>query len=289
MNKIIPQSVVGLTLLLCVLPTESAFNWDHLGGPPPESNEPIAYETVPTKEPTPRYMRRIKEFLKRNRPRHAVEMLFPDNATELALQHKEIKANMTKDPTWAKRKLEELQREKGTSVCLIPDEMKNFTFPDMGVGTYDCSKTDEKLNEYIDNCHIETDYDKLKAKYDPHDVWNNKSINWGEPTYDDEEFDKFVQKRIESEERLDHMYENDIQATIKFNKDDLAFAKKWNLPLEERRRNMSLYGTWFYRDNITIIPERTWMPIEDLNKTMFDKLDKLDLDNPLKYSPIFMK
>uniref|UniRef100_A0A8D8QNF1 Uncharacterized protein n=1 Tax=Cacopsylla melanoneura TaxID=428564 RepID=A0A8D8QNF1_9HEMI len=196
MHMIIPLSAAGLTLLLCILPAECAFNWDHLGGPPPESNEPIAYQTVPTKEPTPRYLRRIKEFLKRNRPRHAVEMLFPDNATALAEQHKEIRANMTKDPTWALRKLEELQREKGTSVCLIPDEMKNFTFPDMGVGTYDESKTDEKFNDYLDKCHLETDFEKLKAKYDPHDVWYNKSINWGEPTYDDEEFDKFVQKRI---------------------------------------------------------------------------------------------
>lgn len=93
----------------------------------------------------------------------------------------------------------------------------------------------------------------------------------------------------ESEERKDHMYENGVEATVKFNKEDRAFAKKWGIPLEERRHNMSIYGTWIYRDNITVIPERTWIPIEDLNRTMFDKLAELNLDEPFGYTPLFMR
>ncbi|KAI5697254.1 hypothetical protein M8J76_008261 [Diaphorina citri] len=92
----------------------------------------------------------------------------------------------------------------------------------------------------------------------------------------------------ESEEKKDLAYEQNVEPTMKVNRDDRLFAAKWGIPLEERRRNMSLYSTWIYRDGNTIIPERTWMPIEDLNKTMFSKLAALDLDNPLNYTPIFM-
>lgn len=196
MLQIVPTCAVGVTILLCISYTESAFNWDHLGGPPPEIEEPIAYETVPTAQPTPRWAKRIRDFLKTNRPRHPVEMLFPSNETALAEEHKQIKANMTKDPSWAWRRFEELKKLKGTTVDQIPDNMKNFTFPDMNIGTYDCSKTDEEFNKYLDKVTIESDYDKLKAKYDPYDIVNNKSIDWGHPTYDDEEFDNFVKDRI---------------------------------------------------------------------------------------------
>lgn len=96
MLQIVPTCAVGVTILLCISYTESAFNWDHLGGPPPEIEEPIAYETVPTAQPTPRWAKRIRDFLKTNRPRHPVEMLFPSNETALAEEHKQIKANMTK-------------------------------------------------------------------------------------------------------------------------------------------------------------------------------------------------
>lgn len=199
MFQIIPPTyAVGVTLLFSILPQadQKAFNWDAFGGTPPESDEPIAYRTISTLQPTPKWAKRIKDFLKRNRPRHPVEMLFPDNFTALVEQHKHIKRNMTLDPSWAWRRFSELDKLKGTTVEQIPDHLINFTFPDMSIGTYDNSKTDEALNDYINKVTIETDYDKLKAKYDPYDIVNNKSIDWGKPTYDDEEFDQFLQKRI---------------------------------------------------------------------------------------------
>lgn len=223
------------------------------------------------------------DHFKRNLPRHCVETL-TDNDTVLNKELMEIRANMTKDPSWALRRITELVNLKGTTPPWTDADLKNFTFPDMGINDYDVSKS-----KGVDlNFSVETDYDKLKAKYDPYDLVNNKSINWDEPTFDDQMFEEFLKRRLAEDERENYIRKHNVHVTKHVGVNDRLFASKWKIPLDERQRNMSLYNTWIYRDNITIIPNRKWIPVEELNKTLFDRYATLDLDQPFNFTPIEM-